>query len=85
MEFGKHHLNGRYLLGLVNADGDTAAVVFDTDAAVTVNDHTDQITIAGHGFVDAVVNHFVDQMVQACHIYVSDIHGGSETDRFQSL
>ena len=46
-------------------DGDAAAVVLDGDRAVVVDRHRDLRGVAGHRLVDRVVDHFVDQVVQA--------------------
>jgi hypothetical protein len=55
-------------------DGDAAAVVFDGDAAVDVDRDAHRGGVAGHRFVDRVVDDFVDEMVKAALGGVADVH-----------
>ncbi len=64
-------------------DGDAAAVVFDRDRAVDVDRHADGGGVAGHRFVDRVVDHFVDEVVQAAGGRVADVHAGPLADVLQ--
>ena len=41
--------------------------------------------VAGHRFVDGVVHHFVDQVVQTVFADVANVHGGAFSYRFQSF
>ena len=67
MELGEHHLHGGHLLAVGqrhHVDGNAAAVVDDGDRVVDVDDDIDFLGVAGEGFVDGVVDYFVDEMVQ---------------------
>ncbi len=86
-----HHLqrvHGRAIwlgLGGMGANGDASPVVHDGHRIVGVERDLDQIAKARQGLVDAVVDHLVDQVVQAADVGRSDIHAGPATDRLQAL
>ena len=60
---GEDDFDGGDTFGRVNADRDAAAVVGHGARAVGVDLHMDGVREAGAGFVDAVVDDFVHQMV----------------------
>ncbi len=67
MELGKHHLRGGHRFAVAHVhhvDGDAAAVIDDGDGVVDVDDDIDFLCVAGQGFVDGVVDDFVDQVMQ---------------------
>ncbi len=49
----------------------------DGDAVVVMNRDVDLVAIAGHGFVDRIVDDFPDEMVQAKFAGGSDVHRGT--------
>ena len=59
----------------MHIDGNAAAIVDDGDAVVVVHDDVDFVAEAGQGFVDGVVHHFPDQMMQALLAGRADVHG----------
>ena len=67
----------------MHLDRDAAAVVLDRDRAVVVDRHGDLRGVAGHGLVDRVVDHFVDQVVQPAERGVGDVHAGPLADVLQ--
>ncbi len=75
MELGHDDLGRRHAFFLVDVDGDAAAVVAHGDRAVAVERDVDQVAIAGQGFVDGVVHHLIDHVMQAGAVVgVADIH-----------
>ena len=84
MQHRQHDFRGR-LAALVAIDRDAAAVVDDRDRSVDVNRDVDLIAKAGQGFVDRVVDDFVDEMVQAGRTGRPDVHRGTLADRFQAF
>ena len=50
------------------------AVVFHGDALIFVDDDANPVAAPLHGFVDGVVHHFVDHVVQGLAIGAADIH-----------
>ena len=69
----------------VGADGDAAAVIGDGGGAVGVDVDPDVFGIAGHGFVDGVVDDFPDQVVQAAGGGVADVHAWAKAHGFEAL
>jgi hypothetical protein len=67
----------------MSLDGDAAAVIFDCDAAVDVNRNAHRSGVAGHCFVDRVVDDFVDKMVKAALGGVADVHRRAFADVLQ--
>ena len=70
---------------VVDADGDPAAVIQYCDGIVRIDRNLDMIAETGQGFVNGVVNDFIDQMVQSAGCRRPDIHTGSFSDCFESL
>ena len=82
---GHDHLQGGLAFLGVHFRGDAPAVVAYGDAVVRVDDHPDGIAMAGQGLVDGVVDHLVDQVVQALDGNVADVHGRALAHGFQAL
>ena len=61
------------------------AVISDRHGSVGVEDDGDFVASSCHGFVDGVIDNFVDEVVQASLRCRSDIHTGTFTDCFQSF
>ena len=63
----------------VALDGDAAAIVFDRDAAIDVDRDAHRGGVAGHRFVDRVVDDFVHEVVQAALVvspmYMTGVRG----------
>ena len=85
VEDGHDHLNGGHVLLGMDVHGNAAAVVAYGDAVVGMQGHRDAVTEAGHGFVDGVVHHFVDKVVQAARVRGAYIHGRSLADSGKSF
>src|SRR5207248_11444894 len=83
VQHGQHHLEGRSLLDLVHVDRDAAAVVGHRHRAVLVDGDGDVVALPGQRLVDAVVDHLVDQVVEAAEVGAADVHAGPPTHRLQ--
>ena len=59
------------------AGRDAPPVVDHRDAVVYMNRHVDHLAEPGHMFVHAIVDDFVDEMVQSVRARTPDIHGWS--------
>ncbi len=71
---------------LVHADGDAAAVVIDGHRAIEVQRDRDGGAVASEVLVDAVVDRFPDEVVQAGSIVnVADVHAGALANGLESL
>ena len=64
MKFGQDDFRGRDFLRLDDIDGNAAAVVDNSDAIVDMDGDVDLVAMAGQGFIDGVVDDFINQMVQ---------------------
>ena len=78
-------LGGGPALLLHGPDGDAAAVVGHGDAVVGVDDDLDGVGLAGQRLVHRVVDHLVDQVVEAARARRPDVHTGPLAYRLQSL
>src|SRR5205814_4906042 len=74
VEARHHKLEGGKTLLLVDVDWDTAAVVVHLHAAVGEKRDHDASGVAGQRLVDGVVDHLVDQVVQASGARRTDVH-----------
>ena len=75
----------RRLAALVHVDGDASPIVDDGDAVVLFDRHVNMVTIAGQSLVDRVVNHLVDEMVQAALRRAADVHARALSYSFQAF
>ena len=83
LQHGHHALErGEAQVGMF-FDGDAAAVVLDRHRAVVVDRDGDFRGIAGHRLVDRVVDHFIDEVVQAAGGRVGDVHARPLADVLQ--
>ena len=81
---GHHDFGGGLFLGGVHVDGNAAAVVDYGDAVIVVHGDVDFVAEAGHGFVDGIVDHFPDEMMQAQFAGRADVHRGAFANGFES-
>ena len=77
----RHHALERgniaiHLLGKLGVplDRNAAAVVLHRHAAIDIHRHAHLSGMARHAFVDGVVDHFIDQMVETAGGVVADVH-----------
>ena len=86
VEGGEHDLGrrGARELGML-VDRDAPAVVDHPGPAVFQQGDFDPIGVPGHGLVDGVVDHLVDEVVQAARAGRADVHPGPFPDGFQTL
>ena len=85
VQLGHDHFRRRHAFLGVDVDRNAATVVGDADATVAIERYLDEIAIAGQRFVDGVVDHLVDHVVQARAIVgIADVHAGPLPDGVQS-
>ncbi len=77
MELGHDYLYTRFLVGVVDVDRNAATVVLHRHRTVFVEGDENALAVPSHGLVDAVVDHFVYQMVKASDVGRADVHGRS--------
>ena len=74
MKHGHDNLEGVTMLLGVHSDRDSTSVVPHLDGVVMKDRNIYAVAEACHGFIDGVVNHFVNQMMESPLTYVSDVH-----------
>ena len=80
-----HFGGGDTFLGM-NLDRDAAPIVGHGDRPVGIQDHLDNVAMAGKRLVDGVVHHLVDHMVKPRPVIrIADIHAGALAHRIQTL
>src|SRR5258707_8025911 len=50
-----------------------------------MDDDQDAVADTGHSFVDAVIYHLLDEMMQATNVGAADVHAGALADRLQAF
>src|SRR5690606_26655158 len=83
---GEDDLDSGLLQLRVFIDRDTSPVVTNRDArSVFVQSHRDFRSVAVHGFVDGVVEHFPHQVVKPRRTHSADVHPRTLSHRVQTL
>ncbi len=86
MQLGHDHFGSAATFCLVHVDRNTAAVIFHRYRAVLVDGDIDAVAMAGERFVDRVVEHFIDHVMETrAVIRVADIHAGAFAHGLQAL
>ena len=85
VQIRQDQLDGRHLELRMHVDRNAAAVVADRNGAIDVDGDFDLAAITGEMFVDRVVEHLENAVVQPALIRVADIHAGPLPDGFQTL
>ena len=80
----QHNFRCGALLRRMHVHRDAPAVVHHGDRVVGVHGDVDLIGITGHRFIDRIVHHFPDQMVQAHLSGGADIHRGAQPHGLQA-
>jgi hypothetical protein len=66
----------------VNRNRDASAVVLTANPAILGDGDFDGVTVAGEGFVDRVVNDFIDEVVKTAGAGGADVHTWALAHRF---
>ena len=86
VQHGQHGFERRFFCFLVFVDRDAASVVGDGHrTAILVKLYVNLRRVAVHCFVDAVVDDFPDQVMQARHANAADVHAGAFADGVETL
>ena len=86
MEHGHDDLGGGHPLFLVDADRNPATIILDAHRVVRVDNHIDFVAMPCEGFVDGIVHHLENHMVQTgAVISVADVHTRALADGVQAL
>jgi hypothetical protein len=85
IEPGHDQLQGADTLAGVDIHRNTPAVILHPDHIVALKDHQNIITVALHGLVDGVIDHFINQMVKTVDAGGPDIHTGALPHMLKAL
>ena len=86
VQHGHDHLSGADTLFGVHVHGDAAAVVRYGDGFIRMDDHPDLGTVPGQGFVDGVIDHLENHVMQTgAVIRITDVHAGTFANGVQTL
>ena len=83
MQLGQHHLQRRHPLPAGNihlVHRDPPAIVGHGDGIIDMNGDFDPGCVAGQRFIDGIIDHFVDQVVETLIARGPDIHRGTQPD-----
>src|SRR5712692_2156089 len=75
VKFGHYDFGSGFLFLLHHVDGNTAAVVYYCNGMVKMNSYFNGIAESRQSLVNGVIDHFVNQVMQAQLAGGSDIHG----------
>jgi hypothetical protein len=79
------HLEGTAAFLGVHVGRDAASVVLYADGVVRVDAYFYVPAVSGEGLVDGVVDHFVDEVVEALDTDIAYVHGRPFPDRLQTF
>ena len=85
VEYGHNHFEGWFFHFRVQIHRNPTAFVTHGDGVVRFDGHLDFLTIACKGFVNGVIDDFVDKMVQTGAVGGPDVHPRTHTNRFKAL
>ncbi len=74
VQHGKNDFSGGAFFGGVHVHGNAAPIVHNGDGIIGVHRDVDFVGVAGHGFVDGIVDDFPHQVVQAHFAGGADVH-----------
>src|SRR2546427_827930 len=78
-------LDARRAVLRVDVDRDAPTIVRHGDGSVRVQGDLDLLAKAGHRLVDGVVDHLVDEVVEAARVDRADVHRRPLSDRLQAF
>src|SRR5713226_9365691 len=81
---GEDNFCGRTLFRGVHVDRNAAAFVDHRDGIIGVYGDIDFVGVAGHGFVDRIVDHFPNEMVQSHFARRPDVHRRTQAYGFDA-
>ncbi len=85
VQIRQHELDGRHLELRVHVDRDAASVILDGTRPIRMQRHVDAGAISRQVFVDRIVEHLKNAVVQASLIRGSDVHSGALSHTSQAL
>ena len=78
-----HRLQRRLPRARVRIDWDATTVVADSHVPITVDGDVDAVAEASHGLIYAIVDDFVDEVMETTLVGASNVHAGAASHRLQ--
>lgn len=85
MKRAHNHFKGGDLLYRVRSNGYTTAIILNRTRSIRVQCYEDVLAVSCKCFVDRIVHHFLNEVVQPALAHIADIHGGTFADSFKSF
>jgi len=83
MQVGQHQLDRRHIPFGVHVHRDASPVIANRDGAIYMNGNLDLAAESGQVFVNGVVEHLKNTVMQAALVRVADIHSRAFAHRLQ--
>ena len=64
---------------------DAAAIVADGHGAIHVDGDSDVVAVTSEVFINGIVQHFENAMMQTAFVRVANVHAGPLTNRFKTF
>ncbi len=74
MEYGHDGFQGRFSRRGVNINGNAPAIVGDGDRTIGIKVNFDMGAIASEGFIDRVIDDFIDEVMESTGPSGADVH-----------
>ncbi len=85
VKLGQNSFQGRNFGLFMDFHGNASAIIRNFNFTFGQQAHSNIITKTGHGFINAIVHHFPNQMMQAFGGSITNIHTWSFSHRFQAF
>ncbi len=85
VQIRQDQLDRRHLELRMHVDRNAAAVVAHRNRAIDMDRDIDPAAITGEMFVDRIIEHFENAVMQPAFVRVADIHSGALPDRLETL
>ncbi len=85
MQGGHHHLEGALFLFRMDIHRDTTPVILHGHGAIRMDGYDDLVANPSQGFINGVIHHLVDQVVQRLQIRAAHVHPRAPADCLQAF
>ena len=85
VELREYDCQRRQPLLIDHVDRDARSSVLHRHGIVRVDRHVDEVVATGEGLIDGVVDHLVDEVVEASRARRADVHAGSQAHRLEAF
>ena len=85
VQHGHDNFKRGFLFVGMNVHRNTASVIHHSDCTVLVDGYIDAIARSHQGFIDGVVDHFINKMMQSFQVGSTHVHTWSPANGFQTF